>query len=70
MPYSEFRYYSPLHDCEMCRVSMSDARGSEYFALVPAKDGKGWRKAREETLDAIGDAIEAKKEPGQVHVSL
>lgn len=70
MPYSEFRFYSPLHDCEMCRVSMSDDRGAEFFAMVPSAEGKGWRATREKTLDAIEDAIAARKEPGEVHVSL
>lgn len=67
--YHEFRSYSPVHDAEMIRISVFDARGAEYFILIPAADGRRYRERRDEALEDIDTAIAQKCEPGQVVVS-
>ena len=45
---------------------MVDARGQEYYAIVPADEGKRWRERREAALLVIEDAIVAGEPPGEV----
>lgn len=66
--YTEYRAYSPLHDAEVVRLSMYDARGGEFFALVPADAQKKWRERRDEALDTIMDAMDAGQFPGEVEI--
>lgn len=66
MPYSEFRYWSPVHDREMVRVSMVDDRNGEFFTFIPAYDGKAYRERREKALETIQSAIDAGLDPGEV----
>jgi hypothetical protein len=63
--YSEFRCYSPLHDCEISRVSMTNDRGQEFFIEVPG-DGKAYREAKRQALEDLAAAIETGHEPGRV----
>lgn len=68
--YQEIRAYSPIHDCDVVRVSMADERCSEFFMQVPCPDGRrGWRVKRAAALQAIGEAIDGGLEPGEVLVS-
>jgi len=55
-----------LYDAVMARISMTDERGSEYFALIPAKSGKAYRTAKAEALEMIGEAMAKGVEPGEV----
>lgn len=64
--YHEFRQYSPLHDCEMIRLSVFDDRGAEYWMLLPAGFPRKYRERREHALELIDYAIKKKLEPGQV----
>lgn len=64
--YHEFRSYSPLHDCEMVRISVFDERGAEYFQIIPASSPKRYRERRDKALDLIDYAISQKMEPGMV----
>lgn len=66
MTYSEFRYWSIQHDRMMVRLSMCDAHGAEFFALIPASEGKSYRERREEALNDIEYAIEMGCRPGMV----
>lgn len=68
MGYREFFFYSPFLDSEACRLSVYDARGSEFFMIVPVEDGKAWRPARKQALEDIETAIEAGLQPGEVRV--
>lgn len=65
--YHEYRFYSPVHDEDMVRVSVFDMRGREFFAMVPA--GKRYRQRRTEALDDIDTAIGQGCDPGQVVVN-
>lgn len=68
--YQEIRAYSPLHDCDVVRVSMADERCSEFFMQVQDRDRRrGWRVKRNAALAAIGEAIDAGLQPGEVIVS-
>lgn len=64
--YHEFRSYSPLHDCEMVRISVFNERGAEYWMGIPVTAPKKYRERRDKALEAIDYAIEHKLEPGQV----
>ena len=70
MAFSEFRFYSPLTDQEMIRVSMSNERSNgfygEFFTIIPASDGRRYRERRDEALNLIMTAIESGLEPGEV----
>lgn len=65
--YREMRYHSIIHDREMARLSMADAHGAEFFAIVETV-GKRWRDRREVVLDQIADAIERGDRPGEVTI--
>jgi len=64
--YQEFRAYSPFYDAVMARISMTDERGGEFFALIPAMSGKSYRKAKAEALEMIGEAMAQGCQPGEV----
>lgn len=66
--YHEYRYYSPLHDTEMVRLSVFDSRDAEFFMLIPASTPRRYRERRTEALEAIDYAIEHGMEPGQVKI--
>lgn len=67
--YSEFRFYSPIYDSECIRLSVPDANGHEFFAIVPDPGlGKSLRDLRDKALDAIEAAIDAGLSPGQVRL--
>jgi hypothetical protein len=67
--YHEFRSYSPIHDCEVVRLSVFDAHGREFFMTLPASAPRRYRERRTKALEAIDYAIEQKMEPGEVRVS-
>ena len=64
--YREFRFYSPQLDTEAARLSMVDGQGREYFAVIDAGSGRGYRERREAALSRIEDAIMAGEPPGEV----
>lgn len=61
--FAEYRFYSMLHDADMVRVSLWDARGDEYFALV--EDGRGYGDRRKEAVEFLEQAIDDQKLPGE-----
>ena len=67
--YREFRFFSAELDSQAARLSMTDGRGREYFAIVPAARGKAWRLRKEAALDALDEAIARGGEPGEVRVN-
>ena len=66
--YIEHTFYSPFLDCEATRISVPDARGGEFYMIVPRAIGMSWRKTRDEALDNIATAIEQGCEPGEVRI--
>ena len=66
MLFSEFQYYSLLHDREMIRISMVNERNGEFFTYIPADDGRRYRERRDQALGTIQSAIEAGLDPGEV----
>lgn len=68
--YQQLRSYSPLHDCDVVRVSMTDERNQELFMLVPDRGERRrpWRVLRAAALDAIGEALAEGLDPGEVRV--
>lgn len=66
MSYSEFRFFSPIMDCEAIRLSMPGPHGGEFFRVVRAEDGRRYRERRDEALSLIQMAIDAGLEPGEV----
>lgn len=69
--YSEFSFYSIVLDSDCLRISVSDGRTGEYFAIVPKpSSGKSLAKARELALNAIEAHIDAGLLPGEIKVSL
>lgn len=47
---------------------MFDRNGDEYFAIIPASVGKGYREARAAALEVILEAIDDGFGPGEVYV--
>ena len=67
--YSEFRHWSPLLGSEAARLSMVDARGGEFYCIVPVEyPARLYRERRDLALDAIEAAMAARREPGEVVV--
>ena len=66
--YAENRRYSPQHDREMVRLSMSDGR-SEYWVEIPAEGRQRWRVRKNAALDLIDDAIRRGDQPGECDMS-
>lgn len=65
--YQELRTYSPVLDTEVLRVSMTDARGAEFFMTVrDTGSAKALRDAKKRALAAIEEAITQGLEPGEV----
>jgi hypothetical protein len=62
--YTQYNYWSPILGTNACRLSMRDARGSEFFAIVPRVDGKAWKDIRIATLTMIQEAIDSGNDPG------
>lgn len=50
----------------MIRLSMVDDRNGEFFMFIPAEDGRRYRERRDEALETIQTAINAKLDPGEV----
>ncbi len=63
---SIFSFWSPTLGCDAVRLSMTDERGSEYFAVIPAFEGSDGRRRKTEALEAIQEAISRGLEPGRV----
>jgi hypothetical protein len=70
MRFGEYRFFSLILDAPAVRLSIWDANGQEFFAIVEEPARPGYRKLRRNTLDLIADAIEDGREPGEVHASL
>ena len=67
--YQELVAYSPIHDCPVGRISMTDNNCQEFFMLIPDRGRRGeYRAARAAALDAIAEAINSGCEPGEVLV--
>jgi hypothetical protein len=64
--YTQYNYWSPILGANACRLSMRDARGSEFFAIVPHVDGKAWKDIRIATLTLIQEALDEGRDPGPV----
>jgi hypothetical protein len=58
MRYTEFTAYSPLTDCNMVRISTTNADHEEVFALVPELEGKAWRTLKKRALEALEQAVD------------
>lgn len=66
--YSEYRYYSPLHDADMVRLSMTDMHSQEFWTAIPETNGTRYLERRDDALAAIQQAIELGEPPGEVRV--
>lgn len=67
--YSEFAFYSPILDANCLRISVSDGKTGEFFAIVPKPElGKSLSKVREAALNMIESYIDAGYLPGEVKV--
>jgi len=70
--YQEIVNYSPLFDCNVCRLSVAGPNGAEYFTIVPKpKKSSEWRKLKEDILCKIESVIEIQVrknciQPGEV----
>jgi hypothetical protein len=64
--YRQMSYCSPILGTNACRLSMRDAGGSEFFAIVPRVDGKAWKDIRIAALTAIQEAMDSGAEPGPI----
>lgn len=63
--YQELQSWSPTYGCEVARLSMADANGGEFYAILPIGEGASWRKLKQEALDVLSKAIEMGGEPGE-----
>ena len=60
------RYWSPLAGGDVCRVSMADSEGQEFFMTITEVEGLAYREALTRAVEAIETAIAAKLKPGEV----
>ena len=63
--YSEFRHYSPMRDCLVCRISMQGPEGV-YYAEIEGLEGKAYRQAKAQAIDDLIEAIESGLPPGKI----
>lgn len=67
--YQALRSYSPVHDCDVVRVSMGNEHGHELWMLIVDNEGaRRFRAKRTAALDAIMEAIDLGCDPGEVRV--
>ena len=67
--YREYTFWSPVLGDAAARLSMPDDHGLEYFAIVRRpSNGREWREARADALQAIEAAILRGDQPGEVKV--
>jgi hypothetical protein len=67
MIYTQYRYWSPVHGAEVCRVSTANTSGLEYFVTVPLEEsGRKWRAQREAALHKLDLAMKLGHEPGEI----
>lgn len=64
--YREFRFFSLALDAEAARLSLTDARGREYWTVVAVEDGRAWRERRNAALDELDAAIGRGDPPGEL----
>lgn len=64
MSLNEYHYWSPTLGCDAVRLSMTDDWGGEYFAILPADEGRGWRARRQEAVDKLLKAMTPEDEGG------
>lgn len=60
------RAYDPYIDGVMLRISMANERGDEYFKRVPFPGAKEYKRARDEALDEIEEAMARGDDPGEL----
>lgn len=67
--YTQYRSWSPVLGCNAVRVAMRDAKGGEFFAVVP-QDGSARvnREMKNNALEQITVAIARGMQPGEVNV--
>lgn len=65
--FSEYEYYSPMLDADVCRISIPNDDGQEFFAIVRT-EGRGYRDRRDKAIDSILAAMQQGCAPGQVVV--
>lgn len=66
MRVAEFTTWSPTLGCEATRISTADSLGQEYFAILPRTEGRAWREARQQAVEALAEAMERGLTPGEV----
>ena len=47
-------------------MSMFDNNGSEFFIMLPTKEGKAWREEKHKAVLMIADAIDEGVLPGEI----
>lgn len=62
----EFDFWSPTLGADACRISMAGENGGEFFAIVRRSEGRQWRETRKRAIEALGEAVMAGWEPGEV----
>jgi hypothetical protein len=62
----EFDFWSPMLGCDATRISLTNANGSEFFAIVSRDDERAFSKLKREAIEKITEAMEAGCEPGEV----
>ena len=66
MIYQELTYWSPIYGAECSRISVVDANGSEFFAMLPKTDGRAYTTLRQKAVEKLSEAIEMGIEPGEI----
>ena len=56
--FRELGFWSPTLGGDSVRLSMWDARGSEYWTIIPRILGRSYREARTAALEMIQKAID------------
>lgn len=67
--YSDFRYWSGVHDRDMARVSIGDGKGGEFYMVIPDDGGRRYREARAQAMSDICEAMDLGLAPGCVRVN-
>jgi hypothetical protein len=62
--WTERRFYSVAHDCEMARISGYDHQCQEHWILMEVV--KGYRESRDVAVERLQKSIEAGGIPGEI----
>lgn len=61
-----YEFWSPILGADAVRLSMVNAEGSEYFAIIERLEGRAWQDRKREACEALKQAIDEGVRAGEI----